>query len=149
MENPRAGLSQSFREMSDEELMERWCGGYLTDTAIEVARMEFSMRGVQPPPYVAKDADQRTGDEGEPSELVEVARSQVVSELEVLCARLKSEGIPPLIVNANTNRMGPQFSNAAGGARLLVPSQFAKDATEIVALVNAGAFALGDSDDVR
>jgi hypothetical protein len=45
--------------------------------------------------------------------------------------------------------MGPQFSNAAGGARLLVPAQCAKDAKEIIALVNAGAFALRDSDDVR
>ena len=149
MEDARAGLCQSFSEMSDEELLERWCGGYLTDIAVEVARAEFSLRGVQPPPYVAKEGDDPLVDEGEPSELVEVARSQVVAELEVLAARLNSEGIPPLIVNANTNRMGPQFSNAAGGARLLVPSQFANDAREIVALVKAGAFTLRDGDDVR
>jgi hypothetical protein len=135
--------------MSDEELMERWCGGYLTDVAVEIARTEFSVRGIQPPAYVAKEVDVGPVNDGEPSDLVEVARSQALVELEVLGARLRSEGIPPLIVNANTNRMGPQFSNAAGGARLLVPSQFAKDAMEIVALVKAGVFTLGETDDER
>jgi hypothetical protein len=146
MEDLRTCLSQSFSEMSDEELMERWCGGYLTDVAVEIARTEFSLRGVQPPAYVAKEVDMGPVDE-EPSDLVEVARSQALVELEVLAARLRSEGIPPLIVNENTNRMGPQFSNTAGGARLLVPSQFARDAMEIVALVKAGVFTLGETDE--
>jgi Putative prokaryotic signal transducing protein len=149
MEDLRTCVSQSFSEMSDEELMERWCGGYLTDVAVEIARTEFSLRGVQPPAYVAREVDMEPVDNEEPSDLVEVARSQALVELEVLAARLRSEGIPPLIVNANTNRMGPQFSNAAGGARLLVPSQFAKDAMEIVALVKAGVFTLGETDEKR
>jgi len=128
--------------------MERWCAGFLTDVAVEVARTEFSRRGVQPPAYVARQVDRPAGEAGA-AELVEVTRSQVLEELEVLGARLKSEGIPLVIVNANTNRMGPQFANAAGGARLLVPSQFAKYAKEIAALVKAGAFALRDGDDLR
>jgi len=144
----RDDLSDSFGEMSDQELMERWSGGYLTDLAVEVARKEFSLRGIQPPPYVAKIADNLAVTEGEPSELVEVARSQVNVELELLGARLGGEGIPSFIVNANSNRMGPPFSNAAGGARLLVASQYEKDAKQIVALVKAGAFTLRDSDDV-
>jgi hypothetical protein len=149
MEDPRTGLRQSFSEMSDEELLERWRGGYLTDIAVEIARTEFSLRGIQPPAYVARRVDSDTADEAEPSELVEIARSQVVVELEMLAARLESEGIPSVIVNANTNRMGPQFSNAAGGARLLVQSQFARNAKDIIALVNSGVFTLGDGDDVR
>ena len=80
--------------------------------------------------------------------VAEVARSQVNVELEVLGARLSAEGIPSLIVNANSNRMGPQFSNAAGGSRLLVASQYEKDAKQIIALVKAGAFALKEGDDV-
>jgi hypothetical protein len=148
MEVPRAELSESFSQMSDEELMERWCDGCLTDIAVEVARNEFSLRGVQPPPYVPRDLDTRAANEGNPSELVEIARSQMFGNLEVLRARLDSEGIPSLIVNENSNRMGPQFSNTAGGARLLVLSQFADDAKQIVALLNAGAFVLGEGDDV-
>ena len=42
----------------------------------------------------------------------------------------------------------PQFSNAAGGSRLLVASQYEKDAKQIIALVKAGAFALKEGDDV-
>jgi len=135
--------------MGDEELMERWCGGYLTELAVEVARKEFAQRGIQPPDYVPKEVDSRPADRGEPSDLIEVARSQAFGELEVLAARLESEGIPPLIVNANSNRMGPPFSNSAGGSRLLVPSPFAKDAKEIVALLKSGAFILRDGDDLR
>lgn len=144
MQDPRAGLAQSFREMSEDELMERWCGGYLTDIAVEVARAEFARRGVQPPAYVASQAERPAAGE---AQLVEVARSQELGELEVLGARLKGEGIPVLIVNANTNRMGPQFANAAGGARLLVPAQFAADARQILALVRTGAFALREGEE--
>jgi len=113
-DDSRACLSDSFREMSDQELLERWSGGYLTEIAVEVARKELTRRGIHPPPYVAKVPDNLAVDEAEPSELAEVARSQVNVELEVLGARLSAEGIPSLIVNANSNRMGPQFSNAAG-----------------------------------
>jgi len=147
-DDSRACLSDSFREMSDQELLERWSGGYLTEIAVEVARKELTRRGIHPPPYVAKVPDNLAVDEAEPSELAEVARSQVNVELEVLGARLSAEGIPSLIVNANSNRMGPQFSNAAGGSRLLVASQYEKDAKQIIALVKAGAFALKEGDDV-
>ena len=148
MLDPSAGLSETFRQMSDEELIERWCGGCLTEFAIDAAQTEFLRRGVLAPEYVAKDMADTIGEVLDPSELVEIARSQEISELQMLSARLDSEGIPSLIVNENTNRMGPQFSNAAGGARLLVLAQYAPDAREIVALVKAGIFALRDDEDL-
>jgi len=97
---------------------------------------------------VAKVADNLAVTEGEPSELVEVARSQVNVELELLGARLSGEGIPSFHRQCEFESHGPPFSNAAGGARLLVASQYEKDAKQIVALVKAGAFTLRDSDDV-
>jgi hypothetical protein len=149
MQNPRAGLAETFRQMSDDELRERWCAGCLTDLAIEVAQQEMALRGLAAPPYVAMETEPRGAQDDSPSELVEIARSQLISDLQMLRARLDSEGIPSLIVNENSNRMGPQFSNTAGGARLLVLSQFALDAKQIVALLNSGAFALREDDDVR
>lgn len=148
MQDARAGLSAVYRRFSDEELLERWGDGCLTELAVEVAQAELARRGLLAPPYLAKDALATPAVQGPPGELVEVARSQIVGNLQVLGARLDSEGIASWIVNENTNRMGPQFSNAAGGARLLVRAALADDAREIAALLDAGAFALREDEDV-
>lgn len=148
MEDSRAGLAGSFRRMSDEELLERWSSGCLTDIAIEVAKEELALREVPAPPYVSRESDEPPADRHEALEPVEVARSHSVMELQLLAARLESEGIPSLIVNENTNRMGPQFSNSAGGSSLLVALQYAGDAREIVDLLNKGEFAIRDGEDL-
>jgi membrane associated rhomboid family serine protease len=139
-------MADEFRQMSDEELMERWSSGYLTHLAISTARQEFARRGVKPPPYVAKDPDDPPKDERESlleqpaADFVEVARSKADGDLEAAAARLGAEGIPYRAVRSSRG-----FSEAAGTQilRLLVPSRFAADARQIISLVNSGAFSFG------
>jgi uncharacterized membrane protein YjgN (DUF898 family) len=163
MQDLRPLLSETFSQMSDEELMERWCEGYLTDVAIEVARTEFSIRGVKPPRYVAKDADsaptikeetpvsapfesdKRSAEEVERGDLVEVARSSVTANLKPLCIRMTGERIPFFVVESDS--VNARISDRSG--RLLVPRQFAAEARKMASLVNEGAFSLRDDEDVH
>ncbi len=88
------------------------------------------------------DADDGAG------EFIVVERSLAPGELEMLRARLQSEGIAALIADGDTNRMNPLWSIALGGTRLLVARDQADAAREIIALVKAGAFAIDEDDDV-
>ena len=49
MPDPRSELCEIYREMSDEELVERWVDGNLTEVAMDVARADFSRRGILAP----------------------------------------------------------------------------------------------------
>ena len=144
--DPRLELSDAFREMSDEELAERWAAGQLTDLAMEVARAEFARRGIEPP---AIDAAQPPADDdaaGEAIAFATVARSLMPAELQVLRARLESEGIPAFVADGEINRMNALWSIAVGGARLMVPREFETEARQIIALLKAGRFALRDGE---
>jgi hypothetical protein len=91
------------------------------------------------------------GEGGTPStDPVEVARSIASGpgELEILRARLASEGIPSYIADSNINGMNALWSIALGGTRLMVPAAHATAARDIISLVRSGAFELGDDEDV-
>jgi hypothetical protein len=145
MEDPRAGLAEIYRDMSDDELIQRWTDGHLTQIAMQVARDEFSRRGIEPPQVAREDASDATGPE-ETVTFVTLARSLAPGELQILRARLESDGIPAFVVDDNINRM--TWSIAVGGARLLVPQQFAAEARQIIDLVRSGRFSLRQDDDL-
>ena len=77
-----------------------------------------------------------------------VARSLIASDLHILHARLEADGIPSFVVDDNINRMNSLWSVAVGGAKLLVPLQFAGEAKRIIGFVQSGRFSLGEGDDV-
>jgi hypothetical protein len=143
--DPRADLCAAFRDMSDEELAERWAGGQLTELAMEVARAEFARRGIEPPAIALPEPAQ---DEAPGGAIVfaTVARSLMPTELQVLRARLESEGIPAFVADGEINRMNSLWSIAVGGARLLVPRQYEAEARQIIAHVKSGRFALREGD---
>jgi len=147
MEDPRADLGDIYRDMSDEELLRRWSEGQLTEVAMDVAREEFSRRAIVPPPIVQAEVSDATGPE-ETVTFVTVARSLIPTELHILRARLEGDGIPSVVVDDGINRINSLWSIAVGGARLLVPQQFAADAKQIIALVRAGTFSLREGDDL-
>ena len=148
MANPRAELSETYREMSGEELMELWIDGNLTEIATEVARAEFSRRGIQAPELAPpENADGAAGAQ-ETVTFATVARSLIPSELHILRARLEGDGIPSFVVDDNITRMNSLWSVAVGGARLLVPQQLAEEAKQIIDHVKSGRFALREGDDV-
>jgi hypothetical protein len=148
MPNPRAELTETYADMSDAELMERWSDGNLTDLAMEVARAEFAKRGIEPPEIKPQQNADEATDSEEAVTFVTVARSLVPSDLHVLRARLEADGIPSFVVDDNITRMNSLWSVAVGGARLLVPERLAADARRIIEYVRSGRFALRDGDDV-
>jgi hypothetical protein len=148
MPDPRAELSETYAEMGDAELMERWSDGNLTEVAMEVARGEFAKRGMAPPQIKPQQNTDALADSGEAVTLVTVARSLVPTQLHILQARLEAEGIPSFVVDADITRMNSLWAVAVGGARLLVPERHAAEAQQIIAYVRAGRFALGEGEDV-
>jgi hypothetical protein len=142
----RAELSEAYRDLSDEELLERWGGGHLTEIAMEVARAEFARRGIEPPQLPAPDDDAGPGPQ-ETVAFVTVARSLTPTDLQILRARLEGDGIPAFVADGEINRMNSLWSIAVGGARLMVPRQFAAEARQIIAHVRAGRFTLREDDD--
>jgi hypothetical protein len=152
MTDPRPELSETYREMSDDELVERWTEGHLTEIAKEVARAEFARRGMAVPARTAADDEDDTPDGTAAEETVvfeTVARSLIPSDLHILCARLEADGIPAFVVDDNITRMNSLWSVAVGGARLLVPQSFATEAKQIIGYVRSGRFRLREGDDTR
>jgi hypothetical protein len=147
MEDPRVGLAEIYRDRSDEELMQRWTEGRLTQIAMEVAREEFSRRGIEPGPVLQDDEAAAATEPQETVTFVTLARSLVPGELQILRGRLESEGIPAFVIDDNINRMTSLWSIAVGGARLLVPQQFAAEARQIIGLVKSGKFSVREDDD--
>lgn len=148
MPNYFADLSETYRDMSDDELLELWTEGSLTEVAMAVAREEFSRRGIQPPAVAPPESvDEEIGSE-EAVTFVTVARSLVPSELHILRARLEGDGIPSFVLDDNITRMNSLWSVAVGGARLLVPQQLAAEAKQIIEHVRSGRFSLRASDDL-
>ena len=144
--DPRADLSEAFREMSDGELAERWAGGQLTELAKDVARAEFARRGIEPPPVTVPEPAADDDAPGEPIAFATVARSLMPADLQVLRARLESEGIPAFVADGEINRMNALWSIAVGGVRLMVPREYEAEARQVIAHVKAGRFALGDGE---
>jgi hypothetical protein len=146
MSNPRRDLTETFREMSNAELVDRWLEGNLTELAIEVALAEFSRRGIQAPAIAPpQNGDDQTGN-GDTVAFVTVARSLIPSNLHILCARLEAEGIAAFVVDDNITRMNSLWAVAVGGARLLVPREDAAEAKRIIDYVRSGKFALSEGD---
>jgi hypothetical protein len=146
MPDYREDINETYRNMSNDELMELWIGGNLTEVAISVARDEFRRRGFQPPEVAPVGiAEDRTGIE-ETVAFVTVARSLIPSELHILHARLDGDGIPSFIADDNLTQMNPLWSIAVGGARLLVRQDRAEEAKQIIDLLESGRFALRESD---
>ena len=147
MSNPRDDLTETYREMLDEELVDRWIGGNLTEIAMEVARAEFCRRGIQPPDVAPADTADDATDTEETVTFVTVARSLIPSELHILRARLEGDGIPSFVADDNTTQMNSLWSVAVGGARLLVNRELAEEAKQIIHLMKSGRFALQENDE--
>jgi hypothetical protein len=146
MSDHRDELSDTFSQMSNEELLERWHSGNLTDIAVEVARAEFVRRQIAVPDFVRLEpAEEDSGPQSEVS-FATVARSLEPLQIEMLRARLQAEGIAAFAVDAGMNQINPLYSIAVGGIRLMVPRESAEEARRIIGLVKSGRFALRDDE---
>jgi hypothetical protein len=148
MSDQRSELSETFCGMGDDELIERWASGKLTEIAVEVARAELARRGIAVPDVTSNEPGD--DDTGPPTKVsfVTVARSLEPLQMEMLRARLQAEGIAAFTVDAGINQINPFYSIAVGGVRLMVPRQSAEEARRIIELVRSGAFRLREDDDL-
>jgi hypothetical protein len=133
--------------MSDEELLERWRSGILTDLAVEVARAELTRRGIDAPQFAPLEiSDEDSGAQSDVS-FVTIARSLEPLQIEMLRARLQAEGIAAFAIDAGINQANALYSIAVGGVRLMVPRESADEARRIVGLIRSGLFALREGED--
>jgi Putative prokaryotic signal transducing protein len=140
----REELSDTFSRMSDEELIERWNSGMLTEAAMDVARAEFAGRNITAP-----ELPEATEEEPEPQgdvEFATVARSLEPLQIEMLRARLRAEGIDAFTVDAGINQANALIAIAVGGVRLMVRRESADEARRIIQLVRSGRLALRDDE---
>jgi hypothetical protein len=85
-------------------------------------------------------------DEQAADTFVTVARSLDPWNLQILRARLAADGVAAYVADENINCMNSLWAVAVGGTRLQVAQRDAEAARRIVALLESGAFALGDDD---
>ena len=148
MSSEAAGLMQTFWVMTDEELIERWCAGRLSEIAMAVAGRELARRKLTFPEFVpANERDEEASSESGVT-LETVARSFDSLEVEMLRGRLQAEGITAFAVDQGINQINALYSIAVGGIRLMVESEKAPQARQIIELVRSGALALGEGEDL-
>jgi Putative prokaryotic signal transducing protein len=143
-------LAEKFRLYSDDELLERFRSGDLTELAQAVARTELMSRGIDPASSAAPSSPP-PDEEPEPAvegDLVMVARMYDPLEAEMLRGRLESEGIPAMVADTQITQVNPLYKLAIGGVRVMVPEAYLAQARDIVRADARGDYALDDSTDV-
>ena len=138
-------LAEKFRLYDDDELLELYRSGDLTELAQAVARTELASRGIDPPAVSSPDAEPEPVVEGD---LVMVARIYDPLEAEMLRGRLESEGVPAMVADTLTAQTNPFYKLAIGGVRVMVPEAYLARAREIVRADARGDYALDDGTDV-
>jgi len=142
MKISREDLTETYGGMSTEELLDHWESGTLTELATEVAAQELTRRGVALPP-IAQSEDAELIPLDHETSFETVARSFVPSEMHILRGRLEADGIPAIVIDDNINQTNDL--QATSGAKLQVASEYAVDATRIIAEVKAGERTLEDN----
>lgn len=143
--NPdRADLEQTFRQLTDEELVNRAASGGLTELAEAVALAEIAARGLPapvPPEPAPEEPEEYHGD------MQIVARRLTATEAQILCSFLNSSGIPADTGDTNFVQTYSLLAIAVGGACIRVPRDFAAEAKEMIAAFRRGEFELKEDFD--
>jgi hypothetical protein len=151
-------LRENFQLLNDDELLNLFRSGDLTDLARDVAATELRRRGIDPhkPVEAAPDtaASDDTRDELDPDlwanssgDLVLLERFFSLADGYVLQGRLAAEGVPALVADALAAQNIPWGPGALGGVRVLVPQSHIDRARKILRAVQAGEYALRDQPD--
>src|SRR5207244_1994340 len=109
----RESLSKEFQLLKDEELLDRFHSGDLTELAHEVAAAELQRRGIDlAMPKAGAGADEPVDKRSETIEgdLVLLARFETPLQGHVLKGRLDAEGVPAIIADANIVGTNPLLS---------------------------------------
>ena len=125
-------LAREYRDIGDEELIEMWRSGKLTELAQEVAANELRQRGVdlERLPGAAVEPDSEPG--ASTSGFVTVYKTMSLSEAQLLRARLQVEGFPPYVADEHTVQTDQLLAPAMGGFRVRVPREMADEARQLL-----------------
>ena len=135
MPEPEVPAKNIYDGKSNSELMEI-ARGYdaLPEADQADLRDEFAARGLEPP--LVEDEDESAQDgaltAAPSSDFLTVKTYRDLSAAYVARAYLEAQGIPNILRDENTIRTDWFLSNAIGGARLQVPSDYAERATELL-----------------
>jgi hypothetical protein len=151
-------LAEKFRLYDDDELLELFRSGDLTEMAQSIARVELASRGIDPAQSAApipSPSDQQPAPEPEPDsepavqggDLVMVARMLNPVEAEMLRGRLEAEGVPAMVADTLAYQTNV-LKLAIGGVRVMVPEAYLAQAREILRADARGDYALDDNTDV-
>ena len=145
MEVSREELANSFRELSDEELLARVKAGTLTDLALEVAASELrSRRLVLPKTQRTEESDASGEISDETVDLVTVAHFSNPLKANVLRACLEAHGIFAFTWGEHLGTTHIVYSIAGGGVRVQVPGSQLAQAKEVMAAWERGELAIDD-----
>jgi hypothetical protein len=141
-------LAEKFRLYTDEELLELFRSGDLTEPAQTVARAELVSRGIDLGQSAAPSPAESEPEATVEGDLVLVARMLDPLEAEMLRGRLEAEGVPAMVVDTLTAQNNVFYKLAIGGVRVMVPEAYLAQAREIVRADARGDYVLDDSADV-
>ena len=147
----RQSLVEHFGLLSDDELLDQFQSGDLTDLAQDVAVAELRSRKIDfsearsPKPSTEPEVDVKAAWSSE--DLVLVARLNSVSA-HLLQSRLNAEGVPAIVADDFAYRNVP-FPVLFDGVRVLVPESYFDRAAEIKKKIDRGDYALDDKADGR
>jgi hypothetical protein len=159
MQPSRDELTQRFRDMSDEELLDNMQND-LTELAREVAAAEAGRRGLAVPLSGSRSVEGVGEAHPEPDEVVEklpahgplklCARYLNPINAQVLAACLESHGLTAVVMDVNTIFAAGVLFNSLprGGVRVMVPESQLEAALKIRAAYDAGEFAIDENYEV-
>lgn len=144
----RQNLVAHFRLLSDDELLDQFRSGDLTDVAQEVASAELRSRKINFSEAQSPKPTTEPGLKGPWSseDLVLVARLNSVSA-NLLQSRLHAEGVPAILADEFAYRNIPFGGAGLDGVRVLVPESYLDRAAEIKTKIDRGDYALDDKAD--
>jgi hypothetical protein len=148
----RESLTEHFGLLGDDELLDQFRSGELTELAHEVAGAELARRKIdasmsKPAPAEVEppEAESLPGDEprSDDEDLVLLGRFSNPVDAYLLQSRLDAEGVPAIVADALTYQ-NMAFGAVIGGVRVLVPESYVERAAEIKKEIDRGDFALDD-----
>jgi hypothetical protein len=151
MDVSEADLTEHFRALSDEALLERLRAGTLTALALEVAEREARSRGLEMSTAEPVQSDVVAESDGSDApdddiDLVTVAQFSNPLKANVLRACLESHGIFAYCWGEHLGVAHIFMSIAGGGVRVQVRSDQVAEAREVVAAFERGDFAIDEDE---
>ncbi|HKQ15782.1 MAG TPA: DUF2007 domain-containing protein [Steroidobacteraceae bacterium] len=150
MDVSEADLTEHFRILTDQALLERLRAGTLTPFALEVAEREARSRGLEIPieqPEAAVGAAPDQDYDTDDIDLVTIAKFENPLTANVLRACLDSHGIFAFIEGEHLG-VANRLMSIRGGMRLQVRSDQVAEAREVIAAFERGDLALDEGEEV-